>query len=283
MVQFGGSWTREKLGILRRYLDAYTTALKHSGFNLVYVDAFAGEGSWRSSSQTYYTVDDYGEFKELHEGSPRIAIGIQDKPFDKFVFIESNAGRCQSLEALRFENPTRDIVIRNEDANLELTSFCHNMSDFDRAVVFLDPFATEVSWDTVDTLAQTAKVDCWILFPVSAIARMMPRDNEPSMPLSIQLDRIFGGREHWHEAVYRLPDQMSFFEENVDKERDPGSDQIARCYRKRLEEVFYKVSRTPRKLLNSKNSPMFELFFAASNPQGSSVAVPIADYILKNW
>lgn len=130
------------------------------------------------------------------------------------------------------------------------------MGDYDRAVVFLDPFATEVSWDTIDKLASTGKVDCWILFPLSAIARMMPTANEPSEQLTLQLDRIFGGREHWYEPVYHLHDQLSFFKNNLEKERKPGSELIAYCYRKRLEKVFIKVAPTSRKLLNSKNSPI---------------------------
>ncbi|MDE0205517.1 MAG: three-Cys-motif partner protein TcmP [Candidatus Tectomicrobia bacterium] len=40
--RFGGPWTQEKLDILRRYLDAYTTALKNQPFTLTYIDAFAG-------------------------------------------------------------------------------------------------------------------------------------------------------------------------------------------------------------------------------------------------
>ena len=42
---FGGDWTREKLRILEAYLDAYTTALKNTRFNLWYVDPFAGSGA----------------------------------------------------------------------------------------------------------------------------------------------------------------------------------------------------------------------------------------------
>ena len=38
---FGGAWTRQKLEILRRYLDTYTTALKEQPFGLIYVGAFA--------------------------------------------------------------------------------------------------------------------------------------------------------------------------------------------------------------------------------------------------
>ena len=41
---FGGNWTEEKLDILAKYLDAYTTALKNKQFRLVYLDAFAGAG-----------------------------------------------------------------------------------------------------------------------------------------------------------------------------------------------------------------------------------------------
>ncbi len=42
--RFGGSWTKEKLDILQRYLNAYTTALKNQPFRLWYIDAFAGTG-----------------------------------------------------------------------------------------------------------------------------------------------------------------------------------------------------------------------------------------------
>ena len=43
-VNVGGKWTIEKLDILERYLDAYTTALKNQPFKLMYIDAFAGTG-----------------------------------------------------------------------------------------------------------------------------------------------------------------------------------------------------------------------------------------------
>ena len=41
---FGGNWTKKKLDMLERYMDAYTTALKKQEFQLMYIDAFAGEG-----------------------------------------------------------------------------------------------------------------------------------------------------------------------------------------------------------------------------------------------
>ncbi len=278
---FGGSWTHEKLEILRRYLDAYTTALKRQRFQLIYVDAFAGGVSYPTGSG--YVAEDYSDFRELRDSSPQIALEIQDKPFDRLVFVEKDATRCASLEMLRDEFLDRSIDIRNEDANDFLPHFCNTLGNYDRAVVFLDPFATQVSWSTVEELARTQKIDCWILFPVMAIARMMPADREPPDPLVAHLDRIFGGRDYWEGLYSDSPQQLSLLSIEQSQQRLRGSDQIAARYRNRLDSVFVKVAPTSRTLKNSKNSPMFELFFAASNPRGAGRAVPIADYILKHW
>ena len=42
-------------------------------------------------------------------------------------------------------------------------------------VLFLDPFATEVEWATIEKIASFNALDTWILFPISAITRMLPR------------------------------------------------------------------------------------------------------------
>lgn len=278
---FGGSWTHEKLEILRRYLDAYTTALKRQRFQLIYVDAFAGGVSYPTGSG--YVAEDYSDFRELRDSSPQIALAIQDRPFDRLVFVEKDATRCASLEMLRDESLDRSIDIRNEDANEALPDFCNTLGNYDRAVVFLDPFATQVSWSTVEELARTQKIDCWILFPLMAIARMMPTDREPPDPLVAHLDRVFGGRGYWEGLYIESPQQLSLLSAERSQQRLRGSDQIAARYRERLDSVFARVAPTSRSLKNSRNSPMFELFFAASNPRGADRAVPIADYILKHW
>ncbi len=278
---FGGTWTQEKLNILERYLDAYTTALKNRPFQLIYVDAFAGEGTYRAGSDY---AEDYGDFQEVRDGSPRIALGVLDKPFDRLIFIEKDPARCESLTGLQEEFPNRNIEIRNIDSNDALPDFCDALGAYDRAVVFLDPFATQVSWDTVAKLAQTEKIDCWILFPLMAIARMMPTDREPTAELAGQLDRIFGGRNHWRDFYSEArQQQLPMFGAEPLQERHRGSGQIAVRYRQRLESVFTRVAATPRTFRNSRNSPMFELFFAAGNPVGAPIAVNIADHILNNW
>ena len=42
---FGGPWTEIKLDAVEYYLECYTKALKRVGFDLTYIDAFAGTGS----------------------------------------------------------------------------------------------------------------------------------------------------------------------------------------------------------------------------------------------
>ena len=278
---FGGAWTAQKLEILSRYLDAYTTALKNQGFNLIYVDAFAGAGVWRPQSD--YVPDDYGDYREVLEGSASIALEVDDKPFDRFLFIEKDPVRSESLAALRSDFPDRHISVVNDDANAVIPGFCNALRASDRAVVFLDPFATQVDWSTVEAIARTQKIDCWILFPLMAVSRMMPREQEPDPALSSHLDRVFGAREHWR-GLYRPSAQLSMFDSELPQQRLGGSERIAELYRKRLESVFTRVSPTRRTLLNSMNSPLFALFFAASNPRGAPIAIRIADDILlKEW
>ena len=274
--RFGGQWTEQKLDILRDYLDAYTTALKNQRFTLAYVDAFAGAGSYAVAK------DEYAEFHEFRRGSPIIALEIEEKSFDKLVFIEKDARAAGSLMSLTNEHLGRKISVIHEDANIEIPRFCNAMEPFDRAVVFLDPYATQVSWTSVEAIAKTGKIDCWILFPLMAVARLMPTDREPIEAWVEELDRIFGGREYWSEGYQDSP-QISLFSNERRRERTWGSEQIAARYKERLHTIFHRVATTRLTLRNSRNVPLFELFFAAGNPKGAPIAMRIANDILKRW
>ena len=189
---FGGKWTIDKLNSLENYLNAYTTALKSQHFKLMYIDAFAGTGKIEIPREI---INDVSGFIS---GSAERALKITDKPFDKLIFVESDTKRCLELDKLRQENLNRKILIENADAN----SFLVNL-DFDwrswRGVLFLDPFATEVEWSTIEKISRFDALDTWILFPVSAIARMLPVSMEPdkvSESWASRLTTIFGD-ESW--------------------------------------------------------------------------------------
>lgn len=105
--QFGGLWTIEKLDILTKYLNFYTTALKNTRYRKIYVDGFAGEGK--------ITLKD----GNVIEGSVSIALNIT-LPFDNYYFIELDTDKIKKLELLKQSRKDRNIKIINSDANVAL-------------------------------------------------------------------------------------------------------------------------------------------------------------------
>ncbi len=146
---FGGTWTDLKIDLVRRYIDAYTTALKNQKFRLMYVDAFAGTGyrSSRGDDPTLGRLPGFSKIDELVKGSARVAVEVSDRPFDEFVFIEKHATRYKGLTGLRKEFPEHADRMRflNEDANAAIMTLCHE-TDWrrTRAVMFLDPCGMQV-------------------------------------------------------------------------------------------------------------------------------------------
>ena len=273
---FGGAWTQEKLDILEAYLDAYTTALKNQRFNLWYVDAFAGSGS--------IAALDEEAGRQLLTGSPRIAISVDNKPFDNLLFIEKDTKNSALLETRISEVDLGGRAeVKEGDANTLLPEFCKEMGRYDRAVVFLDPFGAQVRFSTIEALAESHKCDVWILFPVSTVRRLLPiqgqvrsRGNE---------DRLTGvfGDESWREPQHepaQIPMFPDLFPESDSIETDRGVAAIAKLYLSKLDSVFARVAPEPRTLSNSRNSPMYMFMFAAGNPKGASIALRIANHLL---
>ena len=270
---FGGQWTIDKLDILEKYLDAYTTALKNQPFKLAYIDAFAGTGE-------ISLLHEDEDARAFIEGSARRALKITDKPFDRLVFVEKDPQRYARLQSLREENPRRDIRTENADAN----GYLRNLrADWDswRGVLFLDPFKTEVDWATVEKIAGFNALDTWILVPLHAMKRMLPNSKMPDDILDKWADgltRIFGD-ESWRE-LYSINPQQSFWGD-IQDQRDPGTDGIIRIYKDKLRNLFGpRYLDTSKTLLNSKNSPLFEFVFCAGNQRGATIAKRIARHIL---
>ena len=118
---FGGSWTEEKLGVMRSYFALFAQALKKQRFEKWYIDAFAGTGERdeakrRGSRGRQLFGSDANEVAEVKDGSARIALGI-DPPFERYIFIDCAKGHIEALKALREEFPARTIDVRTGDAN----------------------------------------------------------------------------------------------------------------------------------------------------------------------
>lgn len=281
---FGGSWTERKLDILAAYLKAYNTALKKTPFTRIYIDAFAGTGYRQPHRKEngwpdiFEDVSD-AETQEFLKGSAKLALEVIP-PFHSYVFVESDAAKVAELERLKLEHPDKApyVKIIQDDANTYVQQFCRTMQPHERAVVFLDPFATEVAWPTIEAIARTRAIDVWILFPLMAVNRLAAHD--PSKALRGHLDRIFG-TEDWFESFYRTRREEDIFGQSYDIiEKACSFDGIGKFYLERLRSIFAAVAENPRVLRNSRG-PLFQFFFAAGNEKGAPIAVKIANHLLE--
>ena len=275
---WGGSWTLKKLEILERYLNFYTTALKDRPFELWYIDAFAGSGRIKLSGDK--------EMRGFVEGSAARAIGIQDKPFDKLVFVENDVIQYNKLQELAKSHRNRNIDIKHDDANEYLAGFDANWGKVwrrgmqRRGVLFLDPYATQVAWTTIEKIAGLEALDTWILFPTSALSRMLPTGKMPDEGLAKSLTRVYGD-DSW-QALYQPPRQWDLFEDEEKLERDSGVNGLLRIYKKKLQNLFgNRFLQTSYPLTNSKNSVLFEFMFCAGHPRGAKLAHDTAQYLVE--
>jgi three-Cys-motif partner protein len=285
---FGGTWTEEKLERVRKYLVAYATIMNRQHFRFAYIDAFAGTGYRTLEYQEKPLAKIFPEVfeqdsQEFLDGSARIALQVRPR-FTKYIFIERDIDRIVELQKLKseFKELRDDIVVIQADANSYLQDLClnHRWSK-NRAVLFLDPFGMQVTWDTIAAIAATKAIDLWLLFPIGAVNRLLPRNAQISAAWRKTLDRMFGSSD-WYEVFYRTRKFTNVFGgQQMTTIKLADFSLIADYFVKRLSSVFAGVAQNPLPLLNSRNSPLYLLCFAAGNPRGSTTAIKIAQDILK--
>lgn len=280
--KFGGNWTEEKLNIFTSYLDAYLIALQNQKFKKIYIDAFAGTGEIETSDGGQFLV-----------GSAKRALE-SEKKFDHYYFIEADsqkAGELQNMINSEFPQMRGIVTIYCGDANDKLAEIISNVDwRYNRGLLFLDPYATQVNWATLENVAQTKSIDVWYLFPFSALERMLPKNGKYDKWEDC-IDRLLGDAG-WRKEFYKKDPQMTLFDlfpepGQSDGERmvkDANPDHIKEYILSRLGTIFPRVSKHARIFRNSRNSPMFLFCFAiaSESPKAQGLALRMADYILKN-
>ena len=287
--RFGDDWTEQKLNDLSRYLNAYVNILSKTQYKFAYIDAFAGTGfretkGHDSSYGTLFPGFFKDETRKFQDGSAKIALKIKT-PFMKYIFIEADAKRCDELRKVITEFPhlADRILIEHADCNKYLQKLCNEKNwAKHRAVLFLDPFGMQVEWETMKAIADVKAIDVFILFPLGmGVNRMLTRDGIITDSWKKKLDSLFG-TDSWYNEFYEHQDTYSLFElNNLKMKKKATFQKIAAYYNERLKTIFTKVAENHRVLRNSRNNPLFALYFAAGNPKGAPTAVKIANYILK--
>lgn len=289
--EFGNinSWTADKLEKVKKYLDAYLVALKNQPFQLEYIDVFAGTGYVNRkidvAPPTLFDSESVITLKEFIDGSARVALQTSP-PFSQYRFIEKHRKRCKELEQLKTAFPHLEtrIEVACAEANRYVQELCAAdwIASRRRGVMFLDPYGTQVRWETITAIARTQAIDLWILFPISTVNRLLNRDGHIREVRKKRLDELFGDTS-WFDTFYEVIQESSLFPEIGEsrlRKTEAPFELIAKYFIDRLRTVFSDVAPNPYIMRNSTNSPLFLLCFAAGNPQGAPIAVRIAHHIL---
>jgi three-Cys-motif partner protein len=290
--EFGGPWTAIKIEILKKYLEAYVQALKYkptieNPFDLIYIDAFAGAGEYRTKEKPNVAglFDSVAiNSSSVKSGSAKTALQLA-RPFQQYHFIDIDEQNIAHLHKLKesFPHLSNRIEIHRGSAKQHVERLCKKTDwRMKRAVLFLDPFNLEVSWDTIEMVAETESIDMWFLFPISAVNRMLAKGGVTDPGWERKLNEVFGSNS-WKSAFYRKSGQMSIMDVlEPSYQKNTDFEGIKKYTINRLKEIFAGVSENPRVLRNSNNSPLFVLFFAVGNERGKKPALNIATHILNN-
>jgi three-Cys-motif partner protein len=288
LQKFGDrTWTQDKLERVRKYLVAYSTIMSKRRYPYAYIDGFAGTGYHELEREEHEKERLFPELEEpaveeFLDGSARIALQVEPR-FHKYIFIEKNQKKTKELEKLREEFPDKasDIQIEKAEANSFLQKLCGMSWKDRRAVLFIDPFGMQLTWDTVVAIGKTKAIDTWILFPVSAVNRLLKNDGDIPPSWKKRLDLMFG-EPAWFDLFF--PEEKTpalFISEVTVRRKIADMDRIGKYFNQRLETVFAGVAPNPYTLRNTLGAPLFLLCFAAGNPHAVAPALRIAKDILK--
>lgn len=265
-----GSWSVDKLDLLRKYLEAYVTVLRKQSWckGYEYIDGFAGTGKPRTRDEQRYV-----------DGSPRVALELPN-PFTKYHFIESSNWRIKKLQKLKKEFPRHQIDIYPGDCNDVLrTKIVPDlpMTSFKRAIAFLDPFGMELEWSTLEEVARAETIEVFLNFSVMAINRNVRRRRKEDISSAMRerMDRFWG--TDWEAELFE--EEQTLFGPETVRIKQSGKE-LGHRFQKRLREVFPHCT-VPVLMTNSKNAPLYCLIFGGHNPTGVKIANDIFGRFLK--
>ena len=295
---FGGPWTEIKLDAVCYYLGCYTKALSRKQFDLWYVDGFAGTGD-RTNEKLTGGLLERQPMKWVTEtlpGSAKRAMNIRP-PFKHFIFNESDDEHQKALRAIKEANELLDIEIIGDDANAAISEsfsrpvWSRGAFGAARAVVFLDPYALQVNWSTLELLAKTQCVDVWYLFPLHDVTRQLANKRSGIGSKEKRLDKVLG--EAWRELYELPPPTNQMFSQTLfgsipefaeEEYRKATKAQIEAWFKARLETVFPYVSE-PLPLFTEVNRQKFSLFLAVANKSAPAIdlARKFHRHVMKNY
>lgn len=295
--QYGGEWSIQKLNCVEKYLEAYLQALSKKDFDLWYIDAFSGDGIQRFNrtvdSEEAIALDEDSDIKEFTTGSSLRALSVSStnetvgaKGFDHFVFIELDETKLNDLKeriSILYPDQLAKCDFIKGDANVRLPQKLREIpwSTSARGVCFIDPWATQLAWSVLGEISKT-RCDVWLLFPIEALNRLMPRNGYPKSSWERLLKRLYGD-DGWRNRYTACGEQMTIFDESEEiVYREKGCSWLIQYTNDRLRSIFAGVSK-PCILKRGDGVPKFVLYALVSNPsvKAKGLALRIANHIIE--
>jgi three-Cys-motif partner protein len=155
-----GTWALDKLYYLKRYIEAFNSAMKDKWSNRVYIELFSGPG-----------LGIIRDTEKIVDGSPIIAVK-QQISFSRYVFVDINSNATEALE-LRVKRLERRVDVRflTRDCNEAADKIRSNIDENSLCLAFIDPTSTQINFSTIQHLTKNVKMDLIVNFPLQAINR----------------------------------------------------------------------------------------------------------------
>ncbi|MEY2435804.1 MAG: hypothetical protein QOF97_640 [Acidimicrobiaceae bacterium] len=257
MARYWGFWTRGKLDLLRRYLDAFTTASKTLD-ERVYLDLFGGQPANRER----VTEADL-------DGSAKIALATNDPAFSRLRFCELEPYASRLRTALTAEHAGRDFKVVSGDCNSTIRGVLAELApvNWAPAFAFVDPQGPDIHWSTIEALAgfkkpTTTKTEIWLLLAAGMFIRNLPVDGSVRDENALKLTQMYG-TEQW-TAIYRA---------RVAGDLTPAEarEEYVNLMRWRLQEVLGYQWTHPLEIFNERGHSIYHMIFATDHEVGNRI------------
>jgi three-Cys-motif partner protein len=257
VARYWGFWTRGKLDLLRRYLDAFTTASKGVD-ERIYLDVFGGQPDNRDRLTD-----------ELLDGSARVALGTADPPFTRLRFFELPPYAARLDAALRKDFSHRNFRVISGDCNETIGPALAELASYNWAptFAFIDPNGPDAHWSTIEAIARfkkpgTTKAEMWILLAAGMFMRTLPVRGDVRPEDAQKLTRMYG-TEQWR-AIYqgRLDGLITPAE---------AREEYVNLMRWRLQHILGYKWTHPLEVFNERGSSIYHMIFATDHEAGNRI------------
>lgn len=237
-------WSRHKHHFLRRYIDAFATAMRDKSWaSLHYIDLFAGAG-----------IERLRESGTLAWGSPLIAAQAKHA-FHALHACEKNWRKWKALRTRleRFQARCEVECLRG-DANVLVHQVVQSVPQGSLSLAFLDPTGLHLDYDTLRALGDR-RADLLIFFPdrldVLRNWRAYYFDNPRS-----NLDRVLGPGSAWRKI-------------GANHARSRWAEAFRDLYITQIRKLGYTEFDFER--IPTSGRPMYWLIFCSKSPAGTKI------------